>query len=71
MTRYSVIAGSGELDEAEFSAGFKAELGATDAQCAKTFKALDEDSSGSVSLSELNDFFKKMDTDGENEKDSV
>ena len=57
-------AGSGKLDADEFAAGMAAELGATRTQADKTFKGLDTDGSGDITLDEMGALFKKMDKDG-------
>merc|ERR1712062_511350 len=56
--------GSGKLDANEFAAGMAAELGATRTQADKTFKGLDTDGSGDVTLTEMGEMFKQMDKDG-------
>ena len=60
-----MLSGSGKLDASEFAAGMAAELGASQAQADKTFKGLDKDGSGDITLAEMGQLFSSMDKDGE------
>lgn len=58
------ISGSGSCDEAEWVAGFTSVFGGSADAAKKAFARLDSDKSGDISISEVCDFFKEMDSDG-------
>ena len=61
----NVCEGNGSVSKAEFEGAYTAKLGGTADQAGKVFSKLDVDGSGDISVNEITELFKKMDTDSE------